>query len=64
MLITSARNVGHAEYLMRRHPFGRWIVGGYLLTDLITKQLKDYKYARLEISLIRHPYGHVLVLPE
>ena len=24
-------------------------------TDLITKQLKDHKYARMEISL-RHPY--------
>ena len=33
-------------------------------TDLIDKQLKDHKYARLEISL-RQPYGHVLqVLPE
>ena len=31
-------------------------------TDLITKQLKDHKYARLEISL-RHPYRHMVALP-
>ena len=31
-------------------------------TDLIAKQLKDHKYARLEI-ILRHPYGHVVVLP-
>ena len=32
-------------------------------TDLIDKQLKDHKYASLEISL-RQPYRHVQVLPE
>ena len=32
-------------------------------TDRIAKQLKDHKYARLEINL-RHPYGRTLVVPQ